>query len=211
MKNQFVKLFCFVLLATAASSCKKAYDDNNIAPLAPSFADIPVTVTNATYLERFPVILAKGNFGAPTPPSTDPTPILPTAAQPGDFSITFSIPADKGTIKEITRVATGNAGLTALQTGLPSRQFNYNNNTTTPGTSPILGNGTNTITFTSSLLKYTEYRARVGVGTAAGDPALFAANLLAPTQLFYYFLLTLSTPQGDIQVIPTQVRVRVTQ
>jgi len=96
-----------------------------------------------------------------------------------------------------------------VQTGAAVRQLNYD--PTTLGTKAIGGNGTNTITFPSSLYEYTTYRARTGVGAAAGDPALFAANLLAPTQLFYYFLLTLSTPQGDIQVIPTQVRVRVTQ
>ena len=207
MKNQFIKLFCLLVLSSTFS-CKKAYDDNNLAPLAPSYADIPVTVTNATYLERYPVITAKGNFGTPVPPSTDPA-ILPTAAQPGAFSVTFSIPADKGTIKEITRVATGTTGLVAVQTGTAARQLNYD--PTTLGTKPIAGNGSNTITFNSSLFDYTTYRARAGVGTAAGDPALFAVNQLAPTQLFYYFLLTLSTPQVDIQVVPTQLRVRVTQ
>lgn len=203
MKNQLIKLTCLVLLSTATFSCKKAYDDNNLAPLAPSLADIPVTVTNATYLERFPVITATGAFIAPTPPATANVAVTPTAAQPGNFSVTFSIPADKGTIKEITRVATGNNGLLLLQNGSASNQLNYDGTNAVT----IAGNGTNTITFNSSLLAYTAYRARVGAG--AGAAPLFSTNLQAPTQLFYYFLLTLSTPNGDIQVIPTQVRVRV--
>lgn len=186
MKNKYITLFCLLLLTAGTFSCKKEYDNNNIAPLAPSYADIPVTVTTYDAFERFPVIFA-------TAPS-------------GNFSITFSIPADRGTIKEITRVATGANGLTSLQ-GAASAQVNYNGNATSPATVPIVGNGTNTITYTSSLATYTTYRARVGTG--AGAAVAVATDPTAPTQLFYYFVLTLTTPRGDVQVIPAQVRIRV--
>jgi hypothetical protein len=208
MKNQLIKILSLALLTTTTFSCKKEYDNNNLAPLAPSYAEIPVTVTNANFFERFPVITAKGNFTAAVPPSTTPVPATPTAAAPGNFSITFSIPADKGTIKEITRVATGANGLLTVQTGTAASQLNFNNSTTAPGTTAIPGNGTNTITFNSSLLRYTEYRTRVGT-TAGGAATTALATPQAPVQLLYAFVLTLSTPGGDIQVIPTQVRVRV--
>ncbi|GAA4375456.1 hypothetical protein [Hymenobacter koreensis] len=207
MKNRLIRLFSLVLLATTAFSCEKEYDDKNLDPLAPSLAEIPVTVTNANYFERFPVIEVKGNSTPPPPPATTPVAAAPTVAAPGAFSITFSIPSDRGTIKEITRVATGNNGLTVIQTGAAAAQLNYNGNAAAPATVPVQGNGTNTITFTSSLLDFANYRTRVGTG--AGLAPLYATNPRAPTQNLYYFLLTLNTPNGEVQVIPMAVRVRV--
>ncbi|TLM92426.1 hypothetical protein [Hymenobacter jeollabukensis] len=207
MKNQLIKLCGLLLIATTAFSCKKEYDNNNLDPLAPSFAEIPVTVTNPDFFERFPVIVVQGNSAPATPPATGTVPANPTTAAPGRFSITFSIPADKGTIKEITRVATGTNGLTELQ-GTPARQLNYNGNATAPAAVAIPGNGTNTITFTSTLLDYNNYRTRVGAGAGAA-PLYSTVSPQSPTQLLYYFVLTLSTPNGDVQVIPMPVRVRI--
>ena len=228
MKNNAL-IFCSLLLQSVGTfSCKKDYGDNQLGPLQDSLAAIPVTVTNATYFERFPVIEVRG-ASAVVPPATTASPVAPSAAQPGAFSITFSIPADKGKIKEITRVATGAAGLNYLQNSVPSvatattpsraitpneLALNYNGNATTPGTTVIPGNGTNTITFNSSLLAYNDYRNRVGplldngaTGLALlGAAPIASASLTAPVQLSYFFLLTLEDGQ---QIIPTQVRVRV--
>lgn len=233
MKKQLIYLIALALLAGSAASCKKAYDDNNLDPLAPSYASIPVTVTNANYLERFYIIEAKGAFNPPVNPGGPNTATNPTVAQPGNFSITFSIPADKGKIKEITRVTTGGSGLAWLQSsilgtpvssapGAPKRvlstselALNFDGNTTSPGTQPTGGNGTNTITFTSSLLNYLNYRNRLGplidpstglsqVGTAP----LFSTVGNAPNQIDFYFLLTL---EDGRTIIPERVRVRVIQ
>ena len=229
MKNNAVTLCALLLLSFGTYSCKKVYDDNKLGPLQDSPADIPVTVTNATYFERFPVI-AVVTASAITPPATVAGPVLPTAADPRPFSITFSIPADKGKIKEITRVATGAAGLNYLQNNVasaatattPSRPvtpnelaLNYNGNAANPGTTVTPGNGSNTITFNSSLLEYNNYRNRVGalLDTGPNGPGLLGAapvavaSLTAPVQLSYFFLLTLEDGQ---QIIPTQVRVRIT-
>ena len=183
MKKSLIKLFALVLLAGSAVSCKKAYDDNNLAPLAPSLADIPVTVTNYNVFERFPVFFA-------TAPS-------------GPFTITFQIPADKGKIKEISRVATGNNGLRDVQTGAPTLLYNYN--ATTSSIVPIPGNGSNTISFTSDLSAYSSYRTRVGTGTATVNPVV-STNPQAPTQIEYFFLITL---ENGTTIVPERVRVRV--
>lgn len=180
MKNQLIKLLSLFLLATATLSCEKDYGDD-IAPLDPSYADTPVTVTNFDVFERFPVVFATAPAGA--------------------FAITLSIPADKGTIKEITRVATGT--LANLQNASASFALNGNGTSVTP----IAGNGTNTITFNSTLAAYTAYRTRIGAG--AGLAATVSTTPQAPTQISYFFVLTLSTPAGEVRVIPTQVRVRV--
>lgn len=183
MKKHLINLFALVLLAGSAVSCKKPYDDNNLAPLAPSYADIPVTVTNYNVLERFPVFFA-------TAPS-------------GSFTITFQIPSDKGKIKEISRVATGNNGLRDVQSAAPALLYNYS--TTTASVVPIKGNGTNTISFTSDLSTYSAYRTRVGTGTASVNPVV-STNPQAPTQIEYFFSLTLE--DGTV-IIPERVRVRV--
>ena len=207
MKKHLIKFLSLALLTTATFSCKKEYGDNNLAPFEPSLAEVPVTVTNFDFFERFPVFVAKGNSGPATPPATGTVAVAPTTAVPGNFSITFSIPTDKGTIKEITRVATGANSLLAVQTGSAASQLNFNGSTTAPNTVAIPGNGTNTITFPSSLLAYSNYRTRVGA--TVGAAPLYSTNAQVPTQLLYAFLLTLNTPQGEIRVIPTQVRVRV--
>ena len=183
MKKQLIKFLALVLLAGSVASCKKPYDNNNLDPLAPSLAEIPVTVSNFNVFERFPVFFA--------------------TAPAGSFTITFSIPADKGKIKEITKVTTGNNGLRDLQTGLPTVLYNYN--ATTASTVAVPGNGSSTITFTSDLDTYTQDRTRVGAGVATVNPVV-STNPQAPTQVEYYFLLTL---ENGSTVIPARVRVRV--
>ena len=190
MKKQLLTLCGLLALATASVSCKKVYDDNSLAPLAQAYAPIPVTVTNADFFERYSGVVAKA----------------PTANENGNFSITFSIPADKGTIKEITRVATGGSGLVQVQTGTPAQLYNYNGMSGAgAGSTPVVGNGTNTITFTSSLAIYSTYRTRVGAGIAPVSPTV-SANPQAPNQINFFFLITL---QDGTTVIPPLVRVRV--
>ena len=189
MKKQLLTLCGLLALASASVSCKKVYDDNSLAPLAQAYAPIPVTVTNADFFERYSGVFAKSL----------------TATEKGAFSITFSIPADKGTIKEISRVATGGSGLLQVQTGTPAQLYNYNGMSgSAAGAIPIPGNGTNTITFTSSLDEYNKYRTRVGTGIAPIAPTV-SANPQAPNQINFFFLLTL---QDGTTVIPPLVRVR---
>ena len=231
MKKQLLNICCLAALALGSASCKKVYDDNSLAPLDQAYSPIPVTVTNANYFERFYVIEAKGAFTAPTNPGGPNVAVNPTATQPGNFSITFSIPADKGRIKEITRVTTGGAGLNWLQNSVigtpissapnaPKRilsvselAINFNGNSTTPGTTPVVGNGTNTITYTSSLLEFLSYRNRLGplldpiTGLSqVGFAPLFSTVANAPTQINYFFLLTL---EDGTTIIPPLVRIRV--
>lgn len=188
MKNQLIKLCCLLTLTMGASSCKKVYDDNSLAPLSQAYAPIPVTVTNANYFERFYVIEAKA----------------PTATELGNFTITFSIPADKGKIKEITKVATGGSGLAQVQTGAPTTLYNYSSTSST-GYTVTPGNGSNTISFTSSLTAYKTYQTRVGTGLAP-TAATVSTNPQAPNQINFYFLITL---EDGTTIIPPLVRVRV--
>lgn len=231
MKKQLLNVCVLAVLALGSSSCKKVYDDKSLAPLDQAYATIPVTVTNANYFERFYVIEAKGAFNPPATPGLPNVATNPTAAQPGNFSITFSIPADKGKIKEITRVTTGGAGLAWLQSsvlgtpvslavGAPKRvlsvselALNFNGNTTIPGTQPVVGNGTNTITYTSSLFEYLNYRNRLGplldssTGLSqVGFAPLFSTIANIPTQVNFYFLITL---EDGTTIIPPLVRVRI--
>ena len=126
MKKQLFNICCLAMLALGSLSCKKVYDDNSLAPLDQAYAPIPVTVTNASYFERFYVVLANA----------------PTATDNGSFAITFSIPADKGKIKEITRVSTGTSGLAQVQNSSAagtSLLFNYNGLTgSAAGATPTL-------------------------------------------------------------------------
>ncbi|GAB3840546.1 hypothetical protein [Hymenobacter jeollabukensis] len=225
MTTTILRLGALLLLAGSTLSCEKDYGDTRLGPLEDSLAAIPVTVSNAQYFERFPIVTAPGAFTSATPPVAT----APTAAQPGQFSITFSIPVDKGRIKEITRVVTGAAGLRYLQNTVASvatatiasrpvtpaeLALNFNGNAASPGATPIAGNGTNSITFTSSLLDYATYRSRVGalldVGATGlnllGPAPLVAADATKPTQISYFFLLTL---EDGTQIIPMEVRVRV--
>lgn len=188
MKKHFLTICCLAVLALASSSCKKVYDDNSLAPLAQAYAPIPVTVTNANYFERYYVIEAKA----------------PTATELGNFTINFSIPADKGKIKEITKVSTGGIGLAQVQTGAATTLYNYSATSNT-GYTVTPGNGSNTISFTSSLTAYKTYQARVGTGLAPIS-ATVSTNLQAPNQINFYFLITL---EDGTTIIPPLVRVRV--
>lgn len=203
MKKQFITVVALTLLALGSSSCKKTYDDQHINPVGDRLADIPVTVTNYDYFERFPIITT-------------------SIAAGGRFSINFQIPADKGTIKEITKVTTA---ATAAGTSLA----NLNLITSMTGTgaafalnavgtganrvaSPIPGNGTNTITFTSTLGDYLTFRQANG---AAAGPATVTTSPVSlpvpstsqtPTEIQYYFLITLT---DGTTIIPQPVRIRV--
>ena len=228
MKKQLFNVCLLTALAFSSFSCKKVYDDNSLAPLDQAYAAIPVTVTNANYFERFYIIEAKGAAGPPAGGGANVA-VNPTAAQPGNFSITFSIPADKGKIKEITRVTTGGTGLSWLQSsaiGAPlspaagaakrvlsvsELAMNYNGTTAIP----IPGNGTNTITYSSSLLDYLNYRNRLGplldasaaVGLSqVGFAPLYSTVANTPTQINFYFLITL---EDGTTIIPPLVRVRI--
>ncbi|WP_310394493.1 hypothetical protein [Hymenobacter sp.] len=195
MKKQLARFLILSLLALGAFSCKKEYDDNSLSPLQDSVADVPVTVPNQEFFERFPIVTASVKN-------------TPGAGVVGPFTIVLEIPAGKGIIREITKITTGTAGLANLQ-GADALSFNYD----AAGTRlvPIAGNGTNQITFASSLDRYTAYRARVGPG-AAGQPAVVAPNASFtpqnPNQLPYYFLLTL---EDGRQLVSTAVRVRVVE
>ncbi|MFD1873389.1 hypothetical protein [Hymenobacter bucti] len=205
MKNKFLHLCTFAALVLSLGACKKDYGPTSLGPLQDSEAGIPVTVTNQNFFERVPIVVVTG-----VPASSL---VSSTATNP--FTITFQIPADKGTIKEITRVQTGATGLGLLSTGTAAQAYNYD--ATSGATKPVVGNGTNTITFTSSVAEYRSFRARFGTGagnagyvfpdiTATNSTSAF--NAQAPNQLRYFFLLTL----GDgTQIIPMEVRVRLLQ
>ena len=193
MKKQLFTVCFLAALAFSSSSCKKVYDDNSLAPLDQAYAPIPVTVTNASFFERFFVVLANA----------------PTANDRGMFTITFSIPADKGKIKEITRVATGSSGLPQVQDPTAAKAsllFNWNGLTgTSSGAVPTPGNGSNTITYTGYLDNYNTYQTRVGT-TFAPIPATVSSNAQAPNQLNFYFFITL---EDGTTIVPPLVRVRV--
>ena len=102
-------------------------------------------------------------------------------------------------------MATGGNGLLQVQTGAPALLYNYNGKSDPDaGSIPIPGNGTNTITFTSSLDDYNKYRTRVGKVVAPIEPTV-SANPQAPNQINFFFLITL---QDGTTVIPPLVRVR---
>ncbi|MBC6990046.1 hypothetical protein [Hymenobacter sp. BT491] len=198
MKKIASKFFVLLLLATSFAACKKDYG-NVLGPLEDSIAPIPVTVTNQEYFERFPVVTTKVD-----------------ASANGTFSIVFSIPADKGKIKEITKVATGNGGVEYVQ---DSSYPNYL-------TAPVAGNGSNTITFNSDLNAVRDYAKRLTAafatlpasatkapafaftGTSTGGAGTLTPNTnpQTPNQLRFFFLLTLEDGQ---KLIPTEVDVRL--
>jgi len=192
MKKYFVRWAVLALLPLGVFSCKKEYD--GLGPLQDSVTDIPITVPNQELFERFPTVTASVSRPDPSGGS-------------GPFTIVLQIPADKGKIKEITKIATGVAGLNNLQSSDALLAFNYD--AAAGRAVPIAGNGSNQITFTSNLTRYTAYRTRVGVA-AAGQPAVVAPNSSFtpqnPNQLPYYFLLTL---EDGRQLVSTAVRVRV--
>ena len=205
MKKTAIQFLFLLVLAASFSGCKKDYG-NKLGPLQDSVAAIPVTVTNQVYFERFPVVTTKVDTTSGLANST------------GSFSITLSIPADKGKIKEITKVATGNSGVEYLQSSI------YPNYLPTT----VAGNGTNTITFTSDLNAVRNYVTRLNAAfTSASFPAgatktaafTFTENLArrkgtltpnsnsqTPNQLRFFFLITL---EDGTQLISTEVDVRL--
>ena len=208
MKNNLIKLCTLVLLSASILSCKKDYDPG-LGPVEDSKAEIPVTVTNAQFFERYPVVTT-------------------SVAGGGNITITLAIPADKGIIKQITKVATstptslnfGNLNSTNASTALNS---SVPMGTTTRVVQPIMGNGTNTITFTTKLDDYLAYRIRVGVsagvaGPQVGPPAMpggpptgpvtmpTPSTTATPTDIGYYFRLELA---DGSTITPMPVRVRI--
>lgn len=198
MKNIAFKFFVLLLLGASFSACKKDYG-NELGPLQDSTALIPITVTNQEFFERFPIVTTKVD-----------------ASANGTFTIILSIPADKGKIREITKIATGNGGVEYLQ------DTNYPNYTT----AVVAGNGTNTITFSSSLSEVRNYVTRLNAafatlpasatrtaafafsGTSVGGAGTLTPNTdpQAPNQLRFFFLITLEDGQ---QLISTEVDVRL--
>jgi len=194
MKKQLIHLVVLSLLSLGVFSCKKVYDDKSLSPLQDSVTDIPITVPNQEFFERFPIVTASVS--------------KVSGSTTGPFTIILQIPAEKGKIKEITRITTGTSGLANL---LPSASdtlaFNYNR--AAKRVVPIPGNGTNQVTFSSSLDRYTAYRVRVGAGNA-GQAGVVAPNssfnAQNPNQLPFYFLLTL---EDGRQLVSSAIRVRV--
>ena len=190
MKKHLFRFLVLALLPLGIFSCKKDYD--GLGPLQDSVTDVPITVPNQEFFERFPIVTASVSK-------------RDAAGATGPFTIVLQIPADKGKIKEITKITTGTSGLNNLQSD--TLALNYSR--TAKNVVPIPGNGTNQITFTSTLTQYTAYRSRVGSGNA-GQPATVAPNSSFtpqnPNQLPYYFLVTL---EDGRQLVSTAVRVRV--
>lgn len=195
MKKNLIRVFTLAVLSVSAFSCKKDYGDK-LGPIEDSPAAIPVTVKNATYFERVPIVTA--------------------SVATGTVTITLQIPADKGKIKEITRVATGNT-LANLQSS-PAYQLNYN--PTTQALTTVPGTGSNEITYTGTLAAYTAYRARIatipgysaGINTSGnaatvtmvGTPPVVDER--SPNHLRYWFLITL---EDGTEIVTTEVRVRL--
>ena len=189
MKRYFIQFCTLAVLSAGLFSCKKDFGDN-LGPLEDSVTDIPVTVTNAEFFERYPGVTT-------------------SVAAGGNINIQLAIPADKGKIKQITKVATGTA------TSLNFTNLNSTSASTSYNTAPIPGNGSNTITFTTTLNNYLPYRVRVGttagpIGPKAGTPAVdtipVPSTTAVPTDIGFYFRIELE--DGTI-LIPRPVRVRV--
>ena len=203
MKKIHSKLLVFLLCAIGFSACEKDYGPR-LAPLQDAVAPIPVSVDNQEYFERFPVITTKVDTAAGAAKST------------ASFSVELSIPADKGKIKEITKVGTGSSGILYVQNG---SYPNY------PGV-PVAGNGTNKITFTSNLNEVRSYNSSLSAtfksmpdltvtnpaftfsGNSTGKKGTLTPNVnpQTPNQLRYFFLLTL---EDGTQLISTEVDIRL--
>jgi hypothetical protein len=201
MKKTAIQFILLLVLAAGFAGCKKDYG-NQLGPLQDSPAAIPVTVTNQVYFERFPVVTT-------TVTGTGST-------SNGTFTINLSIPADKGKIKEITKVATGNGGVEYLQSNLYPNYL----------PAAVAGNGTNTISFTSDLAAVRSYASRLNTtfptlqasatrapafaftGTSMGGAGTLTPNTnpQTPNQLRFFFLLTL---EDGTQIITTEVDVRL--
>jgi hypothetical protein len=185
MKKNIFQLCALALLSFGAFSCEKDYGDN-LGPVQDSVADIPVTVTNADAFERYPVVNT-------------------SVAGGGNITITMQIPAGSGNIREISKVATGPFATITLT----------NLNSTAPITAlNAPGNGSNTITFTTTLANYIAYR------NSQGTPANFGpanttttpnsipvpSTTATATDIQFYFRLTL---EDGRTIVPLPVRVRV--
>ncbi|SHK60739.1 hypothetical protein [Hymenobacter psychrotolerans] len=200
MKRNIFKIYALALLSFGAFSCEKDYGDN-LGPVEDSIAAIPVTVTNADAFERYPVVNT-------------------SVAGGGNITITMEIPASAGAIREISKVATGpfatitltNLNSTAAITALNSRIVNGTRTVT-----PIVGNGSNSITFTTTLADYLAYRNSQGTPAnfgPAGPPATTGgpgtlpvpSATATPTDIQFYFRLTL---EDGSTIVPLPVRVRV--
>lgn len=186
MKKHFIQFFALAFLVAGISSCEKDYGDN-LGPVEDSIASTPVTVTNATFFERYPGVTT-------------------SVAAGGNIVIELSIPADKGRIKQITKVATSTA--TSINLG----NLNSTAASTALNTAPIMGNGSNTITYTTTLAAYLPYRIRVGTtagpigGTTAAPAIPVPSTTAVPTDIGYYFRLEL---EDGTTIVPMPVRVRV--
>jgi len=197
MKKQLIRVFALALITIGGFSCKKDYGDK-IGPLEDSPAAIPVTVKNAVYFERVPIVTT-------------------SVAGGGNVTITLQIPADKGKIKEITRVSTGNTLANLLN---PNQGYALNYSTTTNSATPIPGNGSNEITFTSTLAAYSAYRTRIatipgysaGVNTAGNAPTVTMTGTPPvvdernPNFVRYWFNIKL---EDGTEIITTEVRARI--
>lgn len=195
MKKNLIRAFAFALITVSAFSCKKDYGDK-IGPLQDSPADIPVTVKNAAYFERIPIVTT-------------------SVAAGGAVSITLQIPSDKGKIKEITRVATG----TTLANLQAAEAYSLNYSTITSSAAPLPGNGSNEITFTSTLAAYSAYRTRITgitgytlVNSAGAVPIVTVlpgtttVDERNPNFIRYWFRIKL---EDGTDIITTEVRVRI--
>lgn len=197
MKKNLIRAFAFALITVSAFSCKKDYGDK-IGPLQDSPAAIPVTVKNATYFERIPIVTT-------------------SVAAGGAVNITLQIPSDKGKIKEITRVATG----TTLANLQAAEVYSLNYNTSTSSVALIGGNGSNEITFTSTLALYSAYRTRIttipgyvaGLNSAGAVPTVTMTTGTPsivdernPNFVRYWFRIKL---EDGTDIITTEVRVRI--
>ena len=197
MKKTLIQALTLTLLSVATFSCKKDFGDK-IGPLQDSPAAIPVTVKNATYFERIPIVTT-------------------SVAAGGSVNITLQIPADKGKIKEISKVATGTT-LANLQSS-PNYQLNFNS--TNGALVAVPGTGTNEITFSSKLSDYSAYRTRIATnpGYSAGLNSAGAAPTVTmttgtpsvvdernPNFIRYWFQIKL---EDGSDIVTTEVRVRI--
>ena len=147
----------------------QACKKDGFGPLTDARPAVPVNVANATDFRPGPTVTA--------------------SRATNTFSIVLEIPANSGrTIKEITKVAATAGSSQALfgTTGL------YN-------AAPIAGNGSNKITFTTSL---TEYTTKTGTAVPANNPPMNGIELTRQ----FYFLVTLDNNET---IVTQQVRVLV--
>jgi len=167
MKKLNISIVLLLFISVFIISCKKD-GFNGLTDVKPS---IPVTVSNAFDYRPQPTVKASKASG-------------------GTITITLQVPAGH-VIKEITKVSASTT-YTAVQSA------------STVGTStsqlykagPFAGNGTNQITFTTSI---SEYMTRTATASTPASNAELARQ--------FYFMLTVDNGQV---IIPEPVRVFVT-